>query len=210
MNIDKMIVDMEVFCHFLTLFFQSRVIGLFPILMRSCSQIFIKFGWGLPTWIHKLGQIFICFALFSLFLALMILIFDIFLGYALDFCFPIWFCFSVLEKLSFTKANPIQLSNCAILAVSDPIWPWFAPVCPPLMTRDRSHCLIAELVAWVYCLCKLRCFRCLLKLCLMHGPVMWPYWWFECMEHAVLEALGTRVKSVSTTLGGWHLLTKFA
>ena len=30
----------------------------------------------------------------------------------------------------------------------------------------------------------------------------------ECMEHAVLEALGTPVKSVSTSLGKWHLLTK--
>ena len=29
------------------------------------------------------------------------------------------------------------------------------------------------------------------------------------MEHAVLEAWGTRVKSVSTALGGWHVLTGF-
>ena len=30
------------------------------------------------------------------------------------------------------------------------------------------------------------------------------------MEHAVIEALGTRVKSVTTSLGEWHLLTRYA
>ena len=81
------------FWYFLTLFFQSRVIGLFLILMRSCSQIFIKFGWGLTTWILKLGHFFICFALFSLFLSLLALIFDISLGHVLKFCFPIMILF---------------------------------------------------------------------------------------------------------------------
>ena len=121
-----------------------------------------------------------------------------------------WFCFSSLENLSFSMATSFWLFNCAILAVFELTWPCFAPVCPPLKTRDRSHCLMVELKEFENYLCNDLCCRSLWKRCLMHGLVMWPYWWFECMEHAVLETLGTRVKSVITSLGEWHLLTRFA
>ena len=127
-----------------------------------------------------------------------------------NFVSPSWFCFSSLANLSFSMATPFWLSNCAILAIFDLTRPCFAPVYPPLKTRDKSHCLVVELEAFDNYLCNYLCFRSLFKPCLMHCLVMWPYWWFECMEHAMFEALGTRAKSVTTSWSKWHLLTRFA